>query len=138
MLIPDNHLLVGLLAAVIVGEENASQGPYAIFMRCIRIGWVGDIQHPEFEPFLLPVLLGQLIIIFRRGIRGCRAMPVRVIIDILPKVKVVLRKLVRIRGILNKCVAVVASHIHHPGLRAERRIRLGRSKRGDPLLQRHT
>lgn len=106
-------------------------------MRCIGVGRVRDIQHAEFEPFLLPVLLGQFIIIFRRSVRSCCTVPIGVVINILPKVKMILRKLVRIRRVLNKSIPVVASNVDHLCVCAKRWVSLGCSKWGIPLLQRH-
>ncbi|MNI24776.1 hypothetical protein D3C73_784060 [compost metagenome] len=137
VLILDNHLLVRLLPAVIVGEKYACQGQYAVFVGSVCIGRVRNIQHAEFEPFLLPVRLRRIIVIFRRCIGRSRTMPRRPIVHILPETKVVLSKLVRISCIFDERITVIAAYVGHFYVRIQVGLSLCSGKRVDSLLQRY-
>ncbi|MNW18485.1 hypothetical protein D3C71_2180680 [compost metagenome] len=64
-------------------------------------------------------------------------MPVGIIINILPVVEVILGKLVGIRGIFDKGVAIVTGDCNHLHLRIKFGISLCSGKRSNTLLQGH-
>ncbi|MNE21560.1 hypothetical protein D3C80_1147270 [compost metagenome] len=103
----------------------------------VRIRRVRNIQHAEFEPFLFPVRLRRIIVIFRRCIGRSRTMPRRPIVHILPETKVVLSKLVRISCIFDERITVIAAYVSHFYVRIQVGLSLCSGKRVDSLLQRY-